>query len=205
MSINRWFCLVFVSLALVGCGTTYTKATGAITTVNAMTATGDKVKGNWAVVIDDSISNAKRTNFKTSSHVCSAHTLNLDGSIAIRSSLQALSREMFEETTNVRAVPPSAQNYVLFRLDEFNPRVSCQIGPVEGTCTASTELAVSVTANMEGKRRSFSVSSQRSTDGSAGRMCDKALDVAEESVRKAAKDVAERVGERLSIILETNK
>ena len=192
-------------LALCACGTTYTRNTGSIVSVNVSTVSGDKAKDQFVVVIDDSIKNAKRENFKTNSHICSAHTLNLDAGDTLRSALQAATRELIEDVVEAKSLPANSANSISFRLDEFNPRISCQIGPTEGVCSATTEVGVSVVANVQGKRRTFSASSQRSADGPAGALCDKALNVAEEATRKAAKDVAERIGERLAVVIANGK
>ncbi|WP_295542287.1 hypothetical protein [uncultured Pseudacidovorax sp.] len=196
----RFVGLLAVALAVGGCAQTYSRNSVAVSGVNVTTISGEKAKGTWPVVIDESISNARRTGFKTTSQVCSGHTYNFDGSVALRSALQAASRELFEDTVLAKAA--TGANNVAFRLEEFNPRLSCQIGATEGVCTGTVEIGVSVLANVGGRRRSFTVNSQRSSDGPAGGLCEKALEVVEDATRRAAKDVAERAGERIATLLE---
>lgn len=192
--------VVALAMVVTGCAQTYSRNSVAVSGVNVTTISGEKAKGTWPVVIDESIANARRTGFKTTSQVCSAHTYNFDGSAAVRSALQAASRELFEDTVLAKAA--TGPNNISFRLEEFNPRLSCQIGAVEGVCTGTVELGVSVLANVGGRRRSFTVNSQRSADGPAGGLCEKALEVVEDATRRAAKDVAERAGERIATLLE---
>jgi uncharacterized lipoprotein YmbA len=180
------------ALILAGCATTYTKQTDSIGGVNVP----DKMVGSWTYSIDDSIKDARRTNFKPGGQVCSAHIYNLDASVALESALRKGMQEFFENGSELKS-PAGKMHHVAFRLESFQPRFSCTIGATEGYCNGTAEITMAVTVIKESGRRSFTVTSERSADGSAGSMCSTALNAPSEAVRKASKDVVERVMERL--------
>ena len=154
----------------------------------------DKLPGSWTYLLDGSLKEAKRANFKPSGHVCSLHTFTLSAG----DELSSATRRMLEDVTGGKS--DGAGNSISARLESFNPRFSCAVGMVEGTCTGTSEIALGFTVVKDGKRNNFTVSSERSADAPAGQMCDKALDASAEATRKAIRDVLERASERIITI-----
>jgi len=76
------------------------------------------------------------------------------------------------------------------------------MGPIEGTCTGTSEVALAFSVVKDGTRSNFIVTSERSADAPAGQLCANALDAPAEATRKAIKDVIERASERLITISE---
>ncbi len=156
----------------------------------------DRLKGSWTYSIDESIREARRTNFKPGGHPCSFHTFNLDGGAAIQSAIRKGMEEFLERGSEQASGGAGAQ-HIAFRLDSFQPRFSCAVGMSEGHCTGTAEIALAITLTRNGERRSFTVSSERTADGPGGSMCSTALAAPSEATRKAAKDVVERAMERI--------
>lgn len=186
--------LSVVALQLAGCAAqTYNKQTESIPAVNVP----DQLKGNWTYSLDDSIREAKRSNFKPSGQVCSLHTFNLDSSAAIESVMRRAMQDFIPAGSESRSGSPM---HIAFRIESFQPRFSCTIGATEPTCTGVAEITLAATVVKDGNRRSFSVTSERSADMAGGNLCSTALNAPSEAVRKATRDAAERAMERILML-----
>ena len=165
-------------------------------TPSVTVSTFDKINGSWKYTIDDSIKDARRTAFKPSGHVCSAHTYTLTAGDQLTSAV----RKMLEDITE--GSQDDSKNTITVRLESFSPRFSCAMGVIEGTCTGTTEIALAFSVTKDGKKSNFTVTSERSADAPAGQLCDKALDAPAEATRKAIKDVLERASERITSLAD---
>lgn len=208
--LTRLLVIFFTLSFLSGCyqAQTYLTRPDPVVGINIYTADGAKIKGTWVYIIDDSVSSASRQ-IKASSIPCSLHTYPVNAGESVASSLSNAMKELFQNALPRKALPSieaaKAENLsgaVIVKLDEFNPRFSCTIGQFEGHCTASTDLALTATLVKypSGERNYVHASSQRSADGSSGKMCAGVSDVISESVKKATKDALERMGEKISIL-----
>ena len=208
-------CLVVASLPLFdGCAAmskkhTYTAPAEVPDAIKVTTDFGDKIRGNWILVLDDSISTAKRSNLKPDGLVCSGHDFVFDASEAIAISARKMAAQLFDTVTETKEMPTfqatSSNGFVgatVVKLDDFSPRFTC--GPagakVEGWCSASAVISLTVTL-VQSKtglaRRSFSVSSQRWSEGPEGNLCSGALTVLSHATSRAAKDVFEEAAQRV--------
>ena len=187
----RIFGVGFMLALLTGCATTYNKQSDSVVGINVP----DRLKGGWTYSIDDSIKNARRNNFKPTSHICSAHTFNLDASATLASALRKGMQEFLESGSETNTA--AGVKHVAFKLDSYQPRFNCSVGMAEPHCNGTAEVVISVLVLMNGERKSFSVSTERSADAAGGNLCVNALDAPADATRKAAKDVVERAMERL--------
>ena len=192
MKILTLAAIALSTVALTGCFTpqSFTRDASPAVALN----TFDKVPGTWSYTIDGSLKDAKRSSFKPNGHVCSLHTYTLSAG----DELFSATRRMLEDVTG--GSQSGANDSINVRLESFSPRFSCAMGAVEGSCTGSSEVALTFSVVKDGKRSNFTVTSERSADAPAGQMCANALDAPAEATRKAIKDVLERASERLTTI-----
>ncbi|WP_146191173.1 hypothetical protein [Acidovorax sp. HMWF018] len=196
---------VIAVLALFLSGCAYNVKPASVGTVNIHTSYDTKVPGRWVAVMDDGLKNVSKQ-VRPSSHVCSAHNypVSLDDSLV--SSLRRVYEQIFENV-EVRPVAPtietlqrdSLNGVITTRLEEFSPRLSCQMGFWSGTCTSSGDIAVSV--NIRGQSGTLfatSASGSRMAEGDSGGACEGGSTVLGEAVNKSMKDMLERLGERVS-------
>jgi hypothetical protein len=195
---------ILVSLLCGGCAQTYVVRPDPVASINVYTPDRNKIPGKWIYVLDDSVGAARRE-IKASSRACSLHMYQVEGGDAFSSYVRNAMESLFETTTQGTAIPSadnarteSLRGALVFRVDEFLPRFNCSVGPAEGYCTATTDLAIQATLVdfKTSQRRSINSSSQRTSDGGSGRLCDSVVNVLSESVRKAIRDALERFGER---------
>jgi len=205
----KFITLLLGAIALMGCiPQGYTTRPDPVTGINLYTSDGGKIPGTWVYIIDDSVTSALRQ-IKASSNTCSLFTYSVTAGDSLASSVSNAMEQIFENTlprkslpTNKTAAQEGLTGTVIIKLDEFYPKFTCSTGQVEGHCSANTDLSMTVTLIKypDGKRRYVHASSQRSTDGGSGRMCAGASNVIAESVKKATKDVLERLGEKISLV-----
>jgi len=191
---------------------TYSNTADPVAALNFSTPTGDKLKGSWVLVLDDSFNTARRDSLKPSSNVCGAHDFAFDASSALYASTKKMAGELFEQVADAKEPPDAAiaardklAGALVVKLDDFTPRFTCATGFSALTCNASTEISLSVTLlrfDRSTVRRSFSVNSQRTTDGPGGNLCSNALALVNEATRRAQKDALEHVAERVSTMVQ---
>ncbi|MCG8053860.1 MAG: hypothetical protein JAZ15_21950 [Candidatus Thiodiazotropha endolucinida] len=205
----RTITLIITAMLVIGCTQqTYLTRPDPVTGINVYTTDGDKIQGTWAYIIDDSIKTASRT-IKASSHACSLHLYPVNAGESLSSSASNALNIIFENTLARNSIPSintaikeNITGAVIIKLDEFYPKFNCSIGQVEGYCNANTDISITVTLidYPSGKRKYIHTNSQRSADGGSGQMCAGVSNVISESVKKASKDVLERMGEKISIV-----
>lgn len=193
---------VAVSLVLSAC--TYNVKPTSAPAVNIYSSYDDKIAGRWAVIVDPGTE--FRRDIKPSTYVCSAHTYPFESGTTMKASVMNTLSNVFEETV-VRTSTPSAEEMasgelagvVLVRLDNFQPRLACQMGFWSGTCTATADISFGLeVSGPEGRLFGTSVGSSKTTDGDAGGACGDAANVFSEAYRLALRDALERMAERLS-------
>lgn len=181
--------------------------------INIYTVDGNKIPGNWTYIVDDTVMTASRQ-VKASSHACSLHTYPVDASEAISASIGRAMNNLFENSFPRSSTPSEEMvsndklsGTVIIKLDEFNPKFNCTVGPVEGYCTATTDISLTalVIEYPKQKQRYAHANAQRSSDGGAGNMCAGASSVISDSVKRATKDVLEKLAEKIAILASINK
>ena len=198
ISTIRISAVAVVAFIVSGCAPqSYFRAANDVVAVNAP----DRMKGDWTYSIDDSIKDARRSNFKPGGHPCSLHTYSIDAGVALDSAIRKAMQEFLENGAEKKSAS-DAKRHIAFRLESYQPRFSCAIGQVEGHCTGTAEIALGITVVRGDDRKSFTVSSERTADAAGGNMCAGALDAPAEASRKAAKDVVERAMERVLTALK---
>jgi len=195
--------LMFGLVALTGCA--YNVQPAPVAVVNVQASYDTKIGGNWALVLDESLSSVNRQ-VKPASFVCSAHSFPVVLGDSLPSSLRRMFEQVFEQV-QVRPSPPTAETMaremfkgtLVVRLEEFSPRITCQTGFFSGTCSASADLAVSVNArNAGGTLFATNASGSKVADGSSGGACEGGSQVLGEAINRSMKDMLERLGERVS-------
>lgn len=195
--------LATVALALQGCA--YNVQTVTVPVVNVQASYDSKISGKFALVLDDSLKDANRQ-VKPGSYVCSAHSYPVSLGTGLSSSLQRMFEQIFEEI-QVRPNAPTTEalgreglrGTVVVRLEEFAPRINCQMGFFSGNCTAYGDLAVSVNVRgASGTLFSTSATGTRVADGSAGGACEGGAVVLGDAINRSMRDLLERLGERVS-------
>jgi len=211
----RILIIVIVTVFLSGCyqAQIYQTRPDAVVGINIYTVDGGKIPGNWAYIVDDSVKTASRQ-IKASSHVCSLHTYPVDGTEALSVSIGHTMNNLFENAfprsstpSEVMVIKDKLSGTVIVKLDEFYPKFNCSVGPVEGYCSATTDISLTalVIDYQKKKQRYAHANAQRTSDGGGGQMCGGASTVISESVKRATKDVLERLAEKISFLTSANK
>jgi len=204
------YALIF--LTLFGCSKTYITKPEPVVGFNIYTTDGNKIDGNWAYIIDDSVNIAHKA-IRASSHACSAHTYPIEAVNMFSVSIDNAISRLFKNYHKVSSVPNPAEikkldlrGTVIINIDEFNPKFSCTTSPGEFYCTASTD--VSITARLinykNGGNRFIHATAQRSADGGDGGSCQNVSLILTESIKKTIKEVLERITEKLSIAISAS-
>lgn len=174
----------------------------AVSSVNVYSTRDAKIQGKYNLVIDDNIKSLSK-DVKMSSHACSAHTYPMVVGEALSQSIRNATRSAFDEaneTNSTGSVIAGFSGSVIYRLEDFQTRLSCSAGFWTLNCSATTDIGLNVLVkDSTGKVIvNTAANASRSADGEAGSMCDKAGDLVGQSFNKATKDVLERLLERVS-------
>jgi hypothetical protein len=206
-------CMVATSWFLVnGCTTTiykhsYISTADLASGISLDTGSGDKLQGNWALVLDESIETARRSSMKPTSYTCSTHDYSFDASGAIASMARKMANQLFETLIEDKEAPTSENamtnrlvGAIVVKLDDFDPAFTCSMLGYVLSCSGSADISVNVTLiryQPTSTRESFSLTSRRTSDGPGGDLCSGALTVLGQATSKATKDVFESVAQRL--------
>lgn len=194
-----------LAIAIIGSGCAYQVPAVRVSAPNIYSTYDNKISGNYALVLDDSVTNISRE-IKASSHVCSAHTYPLNLGDSAGTAVKNVMTSLFENMS-VRTSMPSMDEMrrsglngvFVVKLDTLDPRLNCQMGFFSGTCSASADVAFGVTGTgPSGRLLGFSVSGSKVADGSAGGACEGASMVLGDAISRSMKDALERMGERIS-------
>lgn len=173
--------------------------------VNVYSSYDDPIPGRWAIVIDRSSMEFVRE-VKPSSFVCQAHKYPVDTGTAVTDSVRMTMSKIFAET-EFRNSPPShdammrnnMEGYVVVRMDNFSPRLTCTSGWWSASCMSTVDLSFGIEAReVDGEKFATSVGSTKTFDGDSGYYCGRASEVIAEAFRLAVKDAMERLAERAS-------
>jgi hypothetical protein len=198
--------LAVIALGLAGLSAcSYAVAPTPAAAVNIYTSFPEQIPGRWLLVIDEGARQVKRT-VKPSSHECRAHKYPMDVGASVTESLKSTIDAVFDEVV-VRTSMSSdealrAENIagsILVRLENFQPRASCQFGLFSFPCTASTDLSFGVSVRgPSGQLFGGTAGSTKTADGSAGGACGKISDLLAQSFENAEREALERLAEKLS-------
>lgn len=189
-----------VILALVGCA--HRIEATSVSSVNVYTTRDAKIAGNYNLVIDDNIKSLAK-DVKMASYACSAHSYPMAVGEVLSQSIRNATRSAFEQANELQSggtSSPGITGTIIYRLEDFQPKLSCQSGFWTMSCTATTEIGMNVMVrDKDGKVVvNTAANASRTADGEAGSMCDKAGVYVGESFTKATKEVLERLLERIS-------
>jgi hypothetical protein len=174
--------------------------------VNNYSAYDDKIPGNYALVIDESMRNIERQ-IKPVTLVCQAHSYPIVIGDSLTVSVKQTLASIFESPIVEQTTVPSNDSMkklgmtgvILVKLDDFSPRVVCVQGFWSGTCSGSTDVSFGVNIRgVVGPLFSSAASGSKTADGDAGAYCGGAAIVIGDSITKATRDALERLAERLS-------
>jgi hypothetical protein len=199
----QYVSLYFVSLILISCA--YNVQPVSTKAVNLYSAYEDKIPGNYALIIDNSVRNVNRE-IAPVSYVCSAHRYPITVGDSLAISVKQTLESVFEHVTEQSTLPSNESlsklglnGTILVKLDDFSPRILCTQGFFQGTCTASTDLSFGVTVRALDKTLlATAASGSKTADGGAGGACGGGAEVIADSSTRATRDALERLAERLS-------
>lgn len=200
---TRTILSLLVIASISGCA--YNVPTISVAPTNIYTTYENKIPGNFALIVDDSVTNVSRQ-VRSSSHVCSAHTFPIVLGDSAASSINRLMESLFDNITTRSTMPTSDEMKrgnlkaaVVVKLDSFEPRVTCSMGFWSGSCTASADVSFGLVASgPSGRLAAFSSGGSKSADGDAGGACEGAARVLGDAISKSMKDALERMGERIA-------
>lgn len=183
-------------------GCAYNVQPSSVSAINVYSPRSDKVPGTYALVIDESLANVRRE-VRPSSYVCAAHTYPLAIGEALAQSIRGAVRQTVAEVEESRGGTTAGagrSGTIVFRLDDFQPRLTCSMGFFSGTCTGTAELSISMTVrNPAGAVvLNTAASSSRSADADAGAACGSGGESLSQAFSRATRDVLERLMERLA-------
>ena len=182
------FSIVLISL-ISGCA--YTVQPASTKPINIYSSYESKVPGQFAIVLDNSISNVNRE-VKPASFVCGGHTypIVLGDSIAV--SVRHTLDMVFEKTIEQSTIPSNEtmaklglRGVVLIKMDDFSPRLFCSEGIWAGTCSGTTDISFGI--NIRSANRtllSTAVSGSKTFEGDSPG-CGGGANVLAESITRA--------------------
>jgi len=173
-----------------------------VSSVNIYTTREAKIPGKYNLIIDDNIKGLTKV-VKMSSYACSAHTYPMSVGDPLAQSIRNATRSAFEDAMEMSSGGKLAEGIagtIIYRLEDFNPKLSCSEGFWTINCASTTEIGMSVMVRDNSGKviLNTAASASRSADGEAGSTCDKAGNLVAESFTKATKEVLERLLERVS-------
>ena len=204
--LNALFMALFAAGLVTTAGCAYNVQPTSAPAVNIYTSYDKKIPGKWAVVVDDGIKGLHR-DVKTASYVCSAHTYPIDVGAVLATSVRRTVEQLVDESVVSETIPSpqtakenGLAGSVLVRLDDYQPRLTCQMGFWSGSCTSTVDLSLGVIVrSAEGQTLlSTNAGSTRSADGDAGAACASAGVWLGDATSRATKDVLERLAERIA-------
>jgi hypothetical protein len=188
--------IALISLLAVGCA--HKGTVSSIRATNIYSDSEKKLPGNVTYVVDQTSLTKLQVKDTVQGFQCGAHTFPVDGMDAFRNSFPQMLDQVFE---NIRQSdsPPKDGVGLIFRVERFEPsiRFSPKFFGADGTATV--DMGVSVTGNKNGVRVfGTTVDTQRSKNGDAGFYCSDGGQIVADAVRDAAKDILEKLGERMA-------
>lgn len=196
---------LFICKILIFGGCTHIAATVSSPAISVYSAYEDRIPGNWALVIDESVKTSNTT-VKPSGYLCSAHNYRLDIQESLATSIQETMSNTFYNV-EVRDSLPSPKELddqgldgsILVRLESFQPRVFCQQSFFSGHCMADSSLSFGVVVRgPEGKIFATTAGTSRSMDGDSGAMCGRIAQLLADNFQDTARASLERLAERIS-------
>ncbi|MBI5886650.1 MAG: hypothetical protein HZB85_08760 [Deltaproteobacteria bacterium] len=199
------FIILIIGLVCLVSGCAYNVQPVSTKAINIYSSYENKVPGQFAVVLDDSIRNVNRE-VKPVSYACSAHSYPISLSDSIAVSVKHTLDSVFESTVEQSTVPSGEamtrlglRGVVLVRMDDFSPRLFCSWGFWSGTCSGSTDISFGVyIRGINGTLLATSVSGSKTFDGDSGGACGGGANVLSESITRATRDALERLAERVA-------
>lgn len=194
---------IITTLLLSGCS--YAVNPVSISAGNIYSTEHDKIPGTWVVVTDESMENISRE-VSPSGYDCSVHKFPVNIGSAVTTSVKRTMRSVFENMVVQKTMPDKekinelgASGTVFIKLDTFEPRISCSIGFLSGSCTGISDIEFGVIVRKkDSKRFATSVVGSAKVDGDSGRACEGATNVLSEAISKSIKKALEQMGDQLS-------
>jgi hypothetical protein len=197
--------ILAIALCAIASGCAYNVQPTTARAVNIYSSYENKIPGKYAIVLDESLRSVNR-DVRPATYVCSAHSFPIALGDTLVISVKRTLDAVFEDALE-RPSMPSAEamkrdglsGAILVKLDDFAPRLSCQMGFWTGHCTASTDIAFGVNVRGPGGGLvSTGVAGSKTVDGDSGAACEAGANVLSESISRATRDALERMAERLA-------
>jgi hypothetical protein len=195
-SLFKFVGIGLISLLTIGCA--HQGSVSSIRATNIYSDSEKRLPGNVTYVVDQTSLTKLKVSDTVKGMMCGAHNFPVDGMDAFRSSFPLMLEQVFE---NIRQsdMPSSDGVGLIFRVERFEPtiRFTSKFFGAEGTATV--DMGVSVTGNKNGVRIfGTTVDTQRTKTGDAGIFCSDGGQIVADAVRDAAKDILEKLGERMA-------
>lgn len=174
--------------------------------VNIYSSYGDKISGDWILVIDDSVTDYNKE-IKPSSYLCGAHKFPVDIDQSIALSIRETCESIFENIIEQKTMPTldylvdsNSMGSIYVRMKRFYPTIRFASGFWSGSAIATCDLVleVSVKDRENNKLLITSVGGNRTSDGSAGQGCSGGATVLSEAMYMTVRETMERFSERVS-------
>ena len=206
---RKFMCCVgiFVLMVIIlGTGCAH-KVTGpSATAVKVRSSYSEKIKGDWAVVIDEGTTVFSR-DIEVSSFECGAHSAAFDSGDSIQVSLVNATKNIFEKV-EVRKNNPTIDDmkeedlsgYVLISLDHFLPLIECRSGFWSSKCRSEVEvvLGVTVSGSSGEKLLGTTAGGRGRSEGGAGAFCGNVGKIFGKAYQQALSRSLEELVERTS-------
>ena len=202
----RYVGVIALTVAILVTGCAYKVAGPAATAVKVRSSYSEKIKGDWAVVIDEGSTVFSR-DIEVSSGECGFHSVAFDSGDSIQVSLANAFKNVFEEVTIRRTNPTiddmkadKLSGYVLISLDHFLPLVECRAGFWSTKCRAETEIVFGVDARADSGEKLFGTTAggRGYSEGGAGSFCGNIGKLSGKAYQKALSRSLEELVEKIS-------
>jgi len=196
VKISRFFLLAAVAVIASGCS--HVATVDSVRATNIYSNYEGKIDGAVAYTVDSTSLTMLRKGDSIQGFLCSAHKFPVDAVAAFERSIPSMLDQIFKDVRNSESVG-NGEIKLLFRIENYNPKVKFTPGFWSSNASATVELGVSVVAYVDGKRvLGTSADSQRTKDGDGGQACEGGAEVLGDATRAVIKDVLEKLGERIS-------
>ena len=185
-----------ISILALGCA--HKGTVSSIRATNIYSDSDKKLPGNVVYTVDQTSLTKLQVTDTVKGILCGAHTFPVDAADAFKQSFPHMLDQVFE---NIRqSDTPSKDGVILiFRVERFEPTIRFTSKFFGSDGTATVEMGVSVVGNKNGARVfGTTVDTQRTKNGEAGLYCSDGGQIVADAVRDAAKDILEKLGERMA-------
>ncbi len=192
------FCALILGALTSGCA--YQGAVKTVSATNIYSDNDKRIPGKFSYNVDQTSLSKLKVNDTVSGYMCSAHHFPIDAMYAFEQSFPTMLQQVFDDITPGDSNSNNLNSInLLFRVERFDPKLKFSKKFFGADAEATVDLSVSVTGTKSNNRVfGTTVETQRTSSGDGGSFCGGGPAVLGAAIEKAAKDILEKLGERMA-------